>query len=102
MWQHPSDDADGALVGLAEVAAAAVLVSTAVQYTVDVENATAIPDDAYIHHGPIDWGISAAGVHYTDGDGSWMLHGLWACNCQGTCGLECNQPAPNLLPGAGP
>lgn len=67
------------------------------QYFLDVNHLTVEPlDDHVIHHGQVEWGVTSQGVHYSR-DGTWELHALWACKCDGACGLKCNQPNPNLI-----
>lgn len=68
----------------------------ALSYSFDVDFLTRIPLDEHTFGSPVIWGLTAQGVHYNT-NGTWDLHGLWACNCAGACGLECNQPNPHLL-----
>lgn len=68
-----------------------------INYIVDVHNLTKTPRDEHIlHHNGVEWGLTSGGVHYSK-DGSWTTHAVWACGCDGVCGLKCNQPSPNLL-----
>jgi hypothetical protein len=74
-----------------------VQIKTPVQsYFMDVNNLTTEPLDKHVIHGDVEWGVTSQGVHYSK-DGVWELHGLWACKCDGACGLKCNQPDPNLI-----
>lgn len=65
-------------------------------YTFDVEELPRIPLDIHTFGGSTLWGLTAQGIH-VNSNGTWDLHAMWACNCAGACGLECNQPSPNLL-----
>eukprot|EP00040_Diaphanoeca_grandis_P024140 m.132407 g.132407 ORF g.132407 m.132407 type:complete len:567 (+) comp29604_c0_seq1:220-1920(+) len=75
---------------------AAPIVTEALSYSFDVDFLTRVPLDEHTFGSPVIWGLTAQGVH-TNVNGTWQLHGLWACNCAGACGLECNQPDPHLL-----
>eukprot|EP00039_Didymoeca_costata_P031695 m.35942 g.35942 ORF g.35942 m.35942 type:complete len:236 (-) comp8994_c0_seq2:73-780(-) len=67
------------------------------QYVPDVHNPVTTPLDQHIlRHGDVEWGITSGGVLFNR-DGTWSMHAVWACACDGACGLKCNQPSPNLL-----
>ena len=66
-------------------------------YSFDVNALTTTPrDDDVVAAGSVLWGLTSQGVHYNT-NGTWVLHAMWASNCAGACGLECNQPTPNLI-----
>lgn len=70
-----------------------VTLVAAQNYTFSVDNLTTVPLDADIRgstDGTVLWGPTSQGVHYNK-DGSWVLSALWACSCDGPCGLKCNQ-----------
>eukprot|EP00041_Stephanoeca_diplocostata_P028662 m.825978 g.825978 ORF g.825978 m.825978 type:complete len:566 (+) comp23410_c0_seq4:261-1958(+) len=88
--------ADAGLTWAALAYAVPPLATPALQYTFDVRNLTTTPLDAHVVDGDIMWGVSSQGVHY-NAHGTWELHGMWACDCNGACGQSCNQPQPHLL-----
>ena len=71
--------------------------AAAPNYSFDVNALTTTPrDDDVVAAGSVLWGLTSQGVHYNT-NGTWVLHGMWASDCAGACGLECNQPTPNLI-----
>ncbi len=63
----------------------------ATTYSFDPTALTTAPADAdTFRSGAFEWGLSSQGVHFM-ASGAWSLHGLWACRCEGACGLKCNQ-----------
>lgn len=73
------------------------IVKPVLNYAFDVRNLTTTPLDEHVmSHENVEWGVTSGGVHLNK-DGIWQPHAVWACDCDGACGLKCNQPSPNLI-----